>query len=272
MKRYERVNLWNGDGQSLQNYRIHFQSIKSSIQAAATQKTPEDKRSHLGFALTASYATLLYYHFEIDSPPIKPMVFVCKAVNIAKQYFYCPPKAKRWACWNRAFYFGTLFSLLNNNQKTLIEIAEWVDRTTVNKFNNDHPFDFSTSATINYYSPLFYVFAQYFCGIPRNKYSKEINCIKNGNRTAVKTLLKIWESIDAQDFNVFEKLLVQLVNKHIKDVAKMKPPFNLTPQRLVSREATWMWNIALRSGMKMPELPEEIMDRIVTPQSIGLEK
>jgi hypothetical protein len=270
MRRYERVNLWGGEEQRLQNYRIHFQSTKNSIQAAATQKTPEDKRSHLGFALTSSYAALLYYHFDLPSPPIKEKTFISSTIDTAITFFYCGKKTRLAIHWNRPFYLGTLFSLLKNDKESLKKIAEWVDRSEIGKPDN-HPFDLSTSATITYFSPLFFIFAQYFCNVPREKYSKEIESIKNGYRSSTKTLLKIWENIYAQDTDNLRKQLVQLVNKHIKEVSKMKPPLNLTPQRIVSQEATWMWNIALRSGMEMPELPEEIMDRIVTPQSIGLE-
>jgi hypothetical protein len=275
MKRYQRVNLCNGDKQSLKQYSNFctyiFEDVEDHIKTASTEMLPEDKRSSLSSALNSSCFALYFYHFEYVLPPIKPLTFISSIVEVAKEFFYCEKKTKnKWISWNRQFYIGTLFSLLKNDRQSLQKISRWVDHAAM-AMNNKHPFDISTSATINYFSPLFFALAQYFCEEPHEKYVKEINCIKEGTRSVIKTFLKIWESIDSQDSNAFKKQFVQLVNKHIQKSAKTKPPGTFMPGNIISEEATWMWNIALRSGMEMPELPEEIMDRIVTPQSIGLE-
>ncbi|MDR2641512.1 MAG: hypothetical protein LBC74_01830 [Planctomycetaceae bacterium] len=272
MKRYERVNFCGGNEQSLQNFKIHFRWTKDSIKEAAKEKLPMEKRVELSRALTSFFLGSLYYHFELPSPPIKAKVFINNAIETAIAYFYCGKKTKSTIIhWNQPFYFGTLFSLLKNDRESLKKIAEWVDHTVMN-MPNHHPFDILTGGTINYFSPLFFVFAQYFRDVPRKNYSKEIESIKNGYRSSTKTLLNIWENIYTQNTDNFEKQLVQLVNKHIHKISGLKPPLNSEPINIISLEATWMWNIALRSGMEMPVLPEEIMDRIVTPQSIGLEK
>jgi hypothetical protein len=285
MKRFERVNLFNRP-QNFDGFAEPLTRAKNDIERLDMTR---NKSSALQHILNDCYLTLLYYHFEISNPePIKPVsYFIDHGIDCTLQYFYgnwrneykqfpyeepyTEKESRLRTTWNREFYQGSLFSLFKNDKESLLKIAQWIDRDII-AIGAIHPFDYSSHTSITYFSPLFYVFAQYFCGVPREKYAQEIDCITKGTRSVTKALLKVWESIYEKDSKTFEKQIVQMLDKHIKQASKMKPPFDFSPLNIVSQEITLMWNIALRSGMKMPEFPEEIMDRIVTPQSIGLEK
>jgi hypothetical protein len=285
MKRYERVNLFNGV-KNFEGFAAPLTRAKDDIERL---DVIGNKCFALQHILGDCYLTLLYYHFETSNPePIKPIsYFIDHGIDCTLQYFYgswrngykklpyeepCTAQESRLrTTWNHEFYQGSLFSLLKNDKESLLKIAQWIDRDII-EIGSIHPFDNSSHASITYFSPLFYIFAQYFCGIPREKYVQEIDCITKGTHFVTKTLLKVWESIYERDPKTFEKQIMQMLDKHIKQASKMKPPFDFSPLNIVSQEITLMWNIALRSGMKMPEFPEEVMDKIITPQSLGLEK
>jgi hypothetical protein len=290
MKRYERVNLLDGVKERFEG-SSHFlnKTVEDVTEIANNLPTTSNAKTILTFAIHNCHIALWDYHFEISCPPppVPVSFFIDNGINCALQYFYgkwrngfrnfpyeapCTEKESRLVTqWNHEFYRGSLFSLLKNDNESLLRISQWIDRDII-QIGAIHPFNDSSHAPIFYFSPLFYVFAQYFCNVPREKYATEIDSIVNGVRSATKTLLKIWESIYNKDTKSFETQILAMVNKHIQKSAKTKQPFTFLSYNIISHEATWMWNIALRSGMEMPELPEKIMDRIVTPQSLGLEK
>jgi hypothetical protein len=290
MKRYERVNLLEGVKERFEG-SLYFlnKTVKDVTEIADNLPTTSNAETMLTFAIHNCYHALWYYHFEISDLllPVPVSFIIDNGINCALQYFYgkwrngfrsfpyeapCTEKESRLVTqWNHQFYRGSLFSLLKNDKESLLRISQWIDRDII-QIGAIHPFNNSSHAPIFYFSPLFYVFAQYFCNVPREKYATEIDSIANGVRSATKTLLKIWESIYNKDTKSFETQILAMVNKHIQKSAKTKQPFTFMPDNIISQEATLMWNIALRSGMEMPEFPEEIMDRIVTPQSLGLEK
>jgi hypothetical protein len=291
MKRYQRVNLLNGTEQFDGTAYFLNKTVTEVTEIANNLPTTSNAETMLSFAIHDCYHVLWYYHFEISSPPppVPVSFFIDNGINCAMQYFYgkwrngfrnfsyetsCTEKESRLKTqWNHQFYRGSLFSLLKNDNESLLRISQWVDRDVL-EIGAIHPFNDSSHAPVFYFSPLFFVFAQYFCNVPREKYATEIDSIVKGTRSATKTLLKIWESIYAKDSISFKKQMEQILNKHIQKSAKakMKAPFMLTAYDIISHEATLMWNIALRSGMEMPEFPEEFMDKIITPQSIGFEK
>ncbi len=282
MKRYERVNLFGGDpkvlGRQVDVLNVKIKEVNDTRHAA-------NKEFALSSGLVICSSYLQSYHFESlpdTDLPATVEFFIDNGINFCLDYFYgdwrngfqrfhyetpCTSEESRLITqWNHEFYRGTLLCLLKNDIESLRRISKWIDRDIIH-IGASNPFGGNSHATLFYYSPLFFVFAKYFCGINRTEYAPEIESIKNGKQSATKTLLKIWESICKQDTKDFDKLISQLVKKHIKANEK-----EIRHREIVSNEATWMWNMALRSGMTMPVLPEEIMDRIITPQSIGLEK
>jgi hypothetical protein len=58
------------------------------------------------------------------------------------------------------------------------------------------------------------------------------------------------------------------VKHFIKNEVKIDEGFT----GVISIYASLLWNYARLCKIKLPILPEEIMDRIITPQSVGLVK
>lgn len=283
MKRYQRVNLFGGDPKILAG---GANVLKQKIESIEKMRKAENRETALSFGLHDCLNGLWYYHFEMAPMPEVPVTasfFVDNGIDFAWEYFEgdwrngykmfpyeepCTAEESRLKTqWNHQFFQGTLLCLLKNDRDSLERIAKWIDRDII-PIGASNPFGGHSHATLFYYSPLFFVFARYFCGVDQEEYAQEIDSIKNGKQAKTKTFLKILESICSQDAKGFEKQISKIVTNFIKTNEKVD-------QRIsedISYEATWMWNIALRSCMTMPELPEEIMDRIMTPQSIGLEK
>jgi hypothetical protein len=259
-----------------------------------------DTRDHRDYTVTSRdawfvtdlqdiFLGLLYYHFEVPYPDRDVLFFIEKGTEIAVEYFYGdwregyrrfyyekPMPREYWRYnlnWNPCFRYGLLFTLLSHDKKPLQCIAEWIE--------NDLYYDKDSYSSQEMAFQL--IIAYYIRGKSSNDYSEQVDLINKSHRRFPKMCLAIFDTITKQDISNFEKLICKLVNWHIKNLIQKYPDkpklkvnpveYRYHPENIISLEASWLWNIALISGMEMPtNLSEEVMDRIVTPQSVGLIK
>ena len=287
MKRFQRVNLYNSSNwdEIEKNSEYKFQDIKSSIERSGGS---QDCSFQVHWDISYIQAAIYSFFFEIPSSSIPLAYFIDSGIELSKGFFFgkwrerhiCDGDSKpltkeqaRLLPWNGAFREGTFCCLLKNDKTSLVDFSKWVGRDQLNCLSSN-PFDISNPHTyVPHFSPLFFVVAQFWCGCSIDDYSDEIEMVKKSKSASAKSLLKIWESVCEKDTDGFEKKIIQEVERKMNKAAKTKDPrIAFAPVTIVSAEATWMWNLALRSGMEMPILSEEIMDRIITPQALGLEK
>jgi hypothetical protein len=233
---------------------------------------------------------LLYCHFEVPYPNRDVLFFIEKGIEWTIEFFYGdwregyqefdyekPMPQEYWRYnmrWNPCFRHGLLFALLAQDKKPLLRIAEWIE--------NDLYYDKDSYSAQEIAFQL--IIAYYIRGKLPNDYSEQVDLINKSHKRFPKICLAVFDAIIGQDTSNFGKSISKLVNWHIKNLIQKYPdkphrgvlnPVELRyrPENIISLEASWLWNIAIISGMEMPtNLSEEVMDRIVTPQSVGLVK
>ncbi|MDR3109862.1 MAG: hypothetical protein LBU65_09285 [Planctomycetaceae bacterium] len=215
----------------------------------------------------AAYAVHLGIHLPFDD--LKP--YFHRGVEVAYLYF-CgdwrandkPSQHSVWThreCrqnmnWIDSFSRGLLLSLLVDDNIHITNIAGWV--------GDDLEEDGTGTYTLN---DVWYLIA---LGrfLRKESFSEYTAKIKSKSRRRQKFLIDVLESIDKRDVNAFETGLTTFIKYFIKNEVDTTEWFESN----ISRDASVLWNAARHVGMVMPDFPEKVMDRIVTPQTIGLEQ
>jgi hypothetical protein len=266
-------------------FQIYIKSIDTFCDLIENQDyTYRSKDGWLQDDIKQIFNALLLCHFEIPNFKKTSNFFIKIGIEWTIEFFYGEWREKYrefenekywryYLYWETCFRYGLLFSLLAQDKEPLLRIAEWIE--------NDLYYDKDSYSAQEMAFQL--IIAYYIRGKSPNDYSEQVDLINKSHKRFPKMCLTVFDAVINQDTSNFEKSISKLVNWHIKNLIQKYPDkphrgvlnpveFRYHPENMISLEASWLWNIALISGMKMPELPEEVMDRIVTPQSIGLVK
>jgi hypothetical protein len=96
--------------------------------------------------------------------------------------------------------------------------------------------------------------------------------VRKGRCKRTQMLLDCLERIVTKDVKKF----VTLFEKYLKHAFKSNllfshPDSPRSPAALIDIDACIIWTVALRSGLILPELPDELMDYVIRPQTLGLD-
>jgi hypothetical protein len=245
-----------------------------------------DQAGWLRDDIKQTFEALLICHFEIPYFEKTSKFFVEIGIDRTIEYFYGdwregyrefdyekPMPREHWRYnlnWCSSFRYGLLFALLSQDKEPLQRIVEWIE--------NDLYYDKDSYSAQEMAFQL--VIAYHIRGKSPKDYSEQVDLINKSHKQLPKMCLAIFDTMIKQDISGFEKMVCKLVKWHIKNLIRKYPDrpklkvnpveFRYHPENIVSLEASWLWNVARLSGMKIPtNLPEEIMDRIITPQSVG---
>ncbi len=276
MKRWERCNiplssprqriaLAIESGQKLLAGQLPFNGIPHKIGSyEATEGAQEIVRDREIFGL---YEILLLNHFQFSHPFGGMGQYLELLTKLSAQYFSGewidatvipdPQRFRRKMSWLDLFRIGILASVVLNDREGLRVIASWVD----NEFSRDE-LDYS-QADIDYYVAL----GKYINhGIMQKSI---IDSLMNQRRKRPRFLIEILEAIDKKDGKQFVKVFTEYHKLFDKSECD-KDSFLIFKN--VNLNGSILWNIAKDRLDEMPIFPEGIMDRIITPQSLGLEK
>lgn len=202
----------------------------------------------------AAYAIHLGIRLPFDD--IKP--YLHKGAEVASLYFWGDwrTECRKNMNWIDTFSRGILLSLLIGDKAHLTKIAEWVDN------------DLKEDGMGTYTSSDAWYFISLGLFLQNKPYSEMVDRIKSKSRRRPKILINVLESIDRKDEVAFEKEFTSFMNLFTKNEVSVSEWFESN----ISREASVLWNIARCRKLNLPVFSEKIMDRIIAPQSIGLEK
>jgi hypothetical protein len=168
-----------------------------------------------------------------------------------------PISFKKEMSWVDTFRRGVLVALILCDEKSITNIASWTD----GDYSNDE-LDYS-KADIEYYVTL----GQFLKGKNLSELKQQIDTIKKQSRKRPKLLLEVLEAIVCQDNSIFLNRFLEYC-KYFDKKECDKEDFLLFKN--INTDGSILWNLAKTQGLEIPELPEEIMDRIMTCESIGL--
>jgi hypothetical protein len=113
------------------------------------------------------------------------------------------------------------------------------------------------------------VLGRYLQGISLNQQEECCQRLQKSSRRRPKLNLEILQTIVLGDVKQFKDTVTKQVRQFIKSNATPNNPGS--PMFCIDFDVSILWNIARRTQMVITDFPEEIMDRIVTPLSIGLQ-
>lgn len=230
-----------------------------------------DQRFDLSFSLIYLFTPLFLNHCEVPHPfgSVQEYLYACSKLSVRymvgkwrEGYKLCGEGPSTTAenrskiKWLHEYQYGLLSSLLLNAENELCILADWPGLDILMKTDR-----YSESDCLFYF-----LLAQYIKHGNFDEYKTESAKISKGSRRRPKYLVGLLDSI--HDEKAFTKNIEKYINFYIKNESDNR---NANHRFYVSQDASILWNLALREGMKLATLPTEIMDRIFTPQSIGLE-
>jgi hypothetical protein len=169
-------------------------------------------------------------------------------------------KCRKKMDWIRGFHRSLLCTLLIDNIDFARHIAKWVDEDLWDTYLNED----STVEDVYYFT----ILGKIICGESWEICTSITEKILKSHRRRPKLLLDVLESIVKKDDIAFEKT----IHKYLKHFLKNEIKIDGWYEGVISIYASVLWNYARLEGIKLPLFSEEIMDRIITPQSVGLVK
>ncbi len=222
-----------------------------------------------GREIFSLYEILLLNHFQFEHSLGDTRNIIHLLMKFSREYFLgrwidssvtgenSPALYKKQISWLDSFRIGILAGVILNDREGLREIASWVD----GEFSRDE-LDYS-QADIDYYV----VLGKY---INHGTIQKSIiDSIMNQRRKRPRFLTEILETIDKRDSKQFVKVFTEYHKLFDKSECD-KDVFLLFRNDNINGSV--LWNLAKMHGLEHEKFSEEIMDRIITPQSLGLEK
>ncbi len=162
--------------------------------------------------------------------------------------------------WVGEYQKSLLCALLLDNKKDWSQLAGWPG-DDVFKGELDH-----STNDIDF----LIVHANFLKGISLSQNPEFVDRIRCGKKRRPKMLLEILEAIEKKDV----KATVKTFEKYEKyfNKSEYNPEEDNYIEGNICMYGSILWNTAKVLGVEIPITTEEIADRIVTPQSIGLEK
>jgi hypothetical protein len=270
MYRYQRINCENLDFpliiSDLQKYLPKLNEIQLRQSVAL--------EGQMAFELNMCMELAAIKHIQYEKLPFNDIApYIITGTKIAIEYFYGDWReayqiypaslynrqdCRKHLTWDEEFVRGALYALWTDNKDALNKITNYLDDDLV----DFGMFDCSES------DAWFYVLLGKF--LQKQSLQKNIHItkiIREKSRRRAKLLLEILESMENNSEQFCDK-----VSKYIKYFIKNEIDTESgAAAHHLSPIASLLWEVARYFEIELPILPEEIMDRIITRKSIGLE-
>jgi hypothetical protein len=167
--------------------------------------------------------------------------------------------------WVYTFREGLLAALLLNDRDSAQKMLDWVQIDACRDKSRSAQVD---PSHVEYFMLLGYFFQT---GHLDNVESLK-EAVRKGRCKRTQMLLDCLERIVTKDVKKF----VALFEKYLKYAFKSNllfshPDSPRSPAALTDIDSCIIWAVALRSGLTLPELPDELMDYVIRPQTLGLD-
>jgi hypothetical protein len=193
--------------------------------------------------------------------------FVQKGVDIAIETFWTKNPSGEYLrntiglvdhAWVFIYPESLFCALILSNTESLNRLANWI----INESLLEEPAVGITEMDMFF----IVVLSKYICSQSLDEHPHLIESIRSSRRRRPKLLLDVLESINHRDYLSF----ASSIDKYVKHFIKNEVDLSNGNWGSLSLYASYLWEIARRAGIQLPILSEEIMDRIVTRESVGL--
>jgi hypothetical protein len=190
-----------------------------------------------------------------------------KGVQIILHYYFDNWHEREWSTrqtmrWTGIHPTGILCALLIGDKESIKKIAEYLDEDMIE--SGEYLFPVCEDEMIGSFLVLLSVL---LAEKSYDAYSHLAEQIRQGKKKKAKLLLEVLDAIVAKDNDKFAKTL----QEYIKYFIKREVDLSGGADESVSTLGSILWETARIQGISLPKLPEEIMDRVVTRETIGVQ-
>jgi hypothetical protein len=282
MKRGYRIGFWDISSEEVfeKKYQWKFSDIKKEISKLGVYGIADKPREqgYLEGDIDSCTHLIFLRHCEFQLPysDIQIKKILAKTGKISVDYFFggCQDsydpitgqlkirkRRTKNSYWFSPYAYSLLCLLLIEDTTALNIVAKWpLESLTPDMgYSNEDVW-------------FYVVLGNIIRGKSWDSCSRLIKKINAGHRRMPKTLLHLLESVVQNNTITFERQMVNFMPNFIKYSKREQVDLYQYIYPDISVEASIFWNIARIRGMNLPSFSNEIMDRIITPQSIGLTK
>jgi hypothetical protein len=307
MKRYERVRLYNGGDQAISISKTSqneaFQKLTNEYITGIMEsmyKASEGSLYHHigGHNISSGYLTGIvteYFWFitsEVHYETIElPKDSIIQSLHITIQAILCFLYGKWRTCyswhnfiytspegppyltvdetrqkieWVLTFREGLLAALLLDDQDSVQKMLDWIQIDACrykDRSSQRDPSDVESLMLLGHF---------FRTGHLDNVESLK-EAVRKGRCKRTQMLLDCLERIVTKDVKKFVALFEKYLKYAFKSNLMFSHPDSVrSPAALTDIDACIIWTVALRSGLTLPELPDELMDYVIRPQTLGL--
>lgn len=173
------------------------------------------------------------------------------------------PCYSREACrnrltWDNEFIEGLLCAFWTNDLTNITKLSQWVDSDLIeDSYFESHIMD----------AWILIILGKFIHKKTLSGSEFILDKIRNSKRRRAKLLLDIIQAIDQKNHEDFSKTIISYIKFFIKNETDATISLHLGT---ISEIASLLWETARYFEIELPILSEEIMDRIITRESIGL--
>jgi hypothetical protein len=223
------------------------------------------------------YTILLLEHFQFEHPFGCVRQYVDMLLTLSQEYFSekwidgkvygegecCPIYGKctlelyrKNMGWMDEFQIGILVALIMDDKKGLHEITQWINGVFCQNEFGYMRIDIDYNVVLGKY-------------LNQGHFHESLtNSIKNQRRKRPKFCTEMLEAVDQKDSKRFVKFFIEYHKLFDRNECD-KETFLLC--KSVNINGSILWNLASRRGLEDLEFSENIMDRVITPQTLGLD-
>ncbi|MDO5577229.1 MAG: hypothetical protein Q4F84_09125 [Fibrobacter sp.] len=280
MLRYQRLGY-----EDMKDMRAGWKNIQDRIPEMG--KLCPNITNGLQTDIVYCYDILRYEHLQTNHPFENIRIYAEKGVELGKEYFYgkwrdsyqkfldtpgltrfSREECRRVTPWIVPLTYSILLSLLLNDTKSTLSFAEYIGDNLYSDVC-----DYYGASILPQYVAYWNVLGY---GIKNNTLigcEEQKSIIENSSRRIYKMLLTCLESLFSRNVDLFQttfRKYMELFNKQVTDPKNKRSKWSYF---YMSLDGSILWNYANSIlNANMPEFSEEIMDRILTASSCGLQK
>jgi hypothetical protein len=271
LPRYLRISYCrdNVDG----NYNVIPEAIDRNIPDIGTLSLDNNFKGNISGAAFSDLVHIEYIlctrHCELPLNISDEQVhqMVRKGIQITLRYYYDNWYEREWSTrqtmrWTEIHPIGILCALLNGDKESIKKIAEYLDEDMIE--SGEYLFTVCENEMEGRFLVLLSVL------LAEKSYDAYLHLaeqIHQGKKKKAKLLLEVLDSIVTKDNNRFTKTF----QEYIKYFIKREVDLSGGADESVSILGSILWETARIQGISLPNLPEEIMDRVVIRETIGIQ-
>jgi hypothetical protein len=188
-----------------------------------------------------------------------------KGIQIIIRYYYDnwyerEQYTRQMMEWTGIHPTGILCALLNGEKESIKKIAAYLDEDMLE--SGDYIFNIDEMD-----GRFLILLSVLLAEKPYDAYWHLAEQIRQGKKKKAKLLLNVLDAIVAKDNDQFTKTF----QEYIKYFIKREMDLSGGHGESVSILGAILWETARIKGISLPNLPEEIMDRVVTRETIGIQ-